>query len=104
LTWNDALSNTGGVSPAGYLIERQAAGSFVWQQVATPAYGSACNANHTCTFTDATAAFNTTYSYRVTSTVGAWTAGPTNVRLAASIAPSAAEDRVFPTDALYSVA
>ena len=104
LTWNDGLSNAGGISPAGYLIERQTAGSFGWQPVATPAYGSACNASHACTFTDTTAAFNTAYSYRVRSTVGAWTAGPTNVRLAASIAPSTAEERTFPTDALNSVA
>ena len=104
LTWNDGLTGTGTLSPAGYLVERQAAGSTSWQSVATPTYASACNAGHVCTITDTGAAFNTTYSYRISSTVGAWTAGPTNVRLAASIAPTAAEDRALPTDGLASVA
>lgn len=104
LTWNDGLSNAGTITPGGYLIERQAAGSTEWQSAATPAYASVCdNASHACTFTDATAAFNTTYSYRIRSTVSNWTAGPTTVRLAASIAPSAAEERAAPA-ALNSVA
>ena len=105
LTWNDGLGNTGSLNPGGYVVERQTAGSTLWQTVATPTYGSACNAaTHTCTVTDATAAFNTTYSYRISSTVGSWTAGPTTVRVAASVAPSAVEDRPMPIDALYSVA
>jgi len=104
LTWNDGLGNTGGLSPGGYLIERRPAGSTQWQPVSTLAYASACHADHTCTFTDATAAFNIAYSYRVSSTVSTWTAGPTNVRLAASVAPGAVEHRSMPTDALYSVA
>ena len=104
LTWNDGLTGTGTLSPAGYLVERQTAGSTSWQSVATPTYASACNAGHVCTVTDTGAAFNTTYSYRIRSTAGGWTAGPANVRLAASVAPTAAEDRALPTDALASVA
>lgn len=104
LTWNDGLTGTGTLNPAGYVVERQAAGSTSWQTVSTPTYGSACNARHVCAVTDTSAAFNTTYSYRIRSTTGGWTAGPTNVRLAASIAPTAAEDRALPTDALASVA
>ena len=104
LTWNDGLTGTGTLNPAGYLVERQLAGLSSWQTVSTPSYAGACNAGHVCTVTDATAAFNSTYSYRVRSTTGGWTAGPTNVRLAASVAPAAAEDRALPTDALASVA
>src|ERR687884_1256997 len=69
LTWNDGLSNTGSLNPGGYVIERQTSGSSQWQTVSTPTLAGACNAGHTCTFTDSTAAFNTTYSYRVSSTV-----------------------------------
>ena len=104
LTWNDGVTGSGTLDPAGYVAERQTAGSSSWQSVATPTYGSACNAGHVCTVTDTSAAFNTTYSYRVRSTTGGWTAGPANVRLAASIAPTAAEDRELPIDALASVA
>ena len=104
LTWNDGLTGTGTLNPAGYVVERQTAGSTSWQTVLTPTYAGACNAAHVCTLTDTSAAFNTTYSYRVRSTTGGWTAGPTNVRLAASVAPTAAEDRTLPTDALASVA
>ena len=103
LTWSDALSGSGTVNPAGYTIERRTSGSTEWLPVATPTHAGAC-ASGTCVFTDPTAEFNSAYSYRVRSSVGNWTAGPSNVRLAASIAPGTAENRGPLTTRLNSVA
>jgi len=103
LTWTDTVDASGTVTPTAYTVERQAAGTATWQAVGSPTYAAAC-ASHTCTYDDTSAAFNTTYAYRIRSSLGGWTAGPTSVRLAASVAPTSAEDRQAVNAALNSVA
>ena len=104
LTWTDTRAGSGTVNPAGYVVQRRPAGAGDWTTVATPARASVCDAGGTCVYTDATAGFNAAYGYRIQSTVANWTAGPTDVRVAASIAPSAAEGRGTITAGLTSVA